>query len=81
MISVNHLMLLIERYAQASGLSPHSVGRYAGGSGDFYGRLQRGHDITTRRAAHITQWLSDRWPDDLEWPVGIERPTPRRDAA
>lgn len=83
MISVSHLMLLIERYAQASDLSAHSVGRYAAGSGDFYGRLQRGHDITTRRAALVTQWLSDHWPpeDELPWPVDIPRPAPRKDAA
>ena len=71
----------IERYAERTGLSAHSVGRYASGSGDFYGRLKRGRDVTTRRAGRVLQWLSDHWPDGLDWPADIPRPSPRKDAA
>ena len=79
MISVTRLIEIIDVMAAHSGLSPHSVGRYAGGSGDFYGRLRAGHDITTRRAARVAQWLSDHWPADLEWPSDIPRPEPNPD--
>ena len=83
MISVEKLIDLIDLKARRSGLSPHSVGRYAGGSGDFYARLVAGHDITTRRAERVAQWLSDHWPADLEWPADIPRlePNPDREKA
>lgn len=81
MITVMNMIRVMDLYAAAKGLSAHSVGRYAGGSGDFYSRLVAGHDITTRRAARVVQWLSDHWPDDLDWPPDIPRPAPRKDAA
>ena len=71
-----NLIRLIDLMAGATGRSAGTIGRQAGGSGDFYPRLQKGHDITTRRAARVGQWLSDRWPADLEWPADIERPVP-----
>ena len=70
---------LIDAAAEASGLSPHTIGRYASGNGNFYGRLKRGLDLTTRRAARVIQWLSDHWPEDLDWPSDIPRPTPNPD--
>ena len=76
MIMAPHLTVLIEAMARTSGLSPHSVGRYAAGNGDFYARLVAGHDLTTRRAQRVAQWLSDHWPADLEWPADIPRPAP-----
>ena len=81
MIIVSDLIRIMDLYAKATDLSVHSVGRYAGGSGDFYSRLAAGHDITTRRASRVSQWLSDHWPDDVEWPPEIARPAPKDRAA
>ena len=39
-------------------------------------RLKRGHDVTTRRAARVTQYFSDHWPAALPWPDDILRPDP-----
>ena len=58
------------------GWSRATVSTYATGSGDALDRLVRGHDITTRRAARIVQWLADHWPAGAEWPVDIPRPDP-----
>lgn len=66
---------LIEILAHAVQRSPHTVGRMASGSGDFYARLKCGHDLTTRRAVRVTQRLSGHWPADLPWPSDIPRPT------
>lgn len=71
---------LIDRLAAKSSRSPGTVGREVGGCGDFYSRLRCGCDITTRRALRVIQRLSDRWPDDLEWPPDIPRPKPSRDS-
>ena len=75
------IVTLIEIAAAARGVSPGTVGREAGGSGDCYGRLRGGSDITSRRATRIVQRLSDHWPADAEWPTNIPRPAPSPDAA
>lgn len=75
------ILRLIDIMASHSRYSPGTIGRWAAGSGDFTPRLRRGHDVTTRRAERVVQWLSDHWPADAEWPDDIPRPEPRRDAA
>ena len=77
----NHVITLIETLAKAAGLSPHTIGRYASGNGDFYSRLKRGHDLTTRRAGRVIQNLSDAWLPDLAWPSDIPRPAPSSPAS
>ena len=87
-MSHNHIILLIEMLAAARHRSPHTIGRLASGSGDFYARLAAGHDLTTRRASRVVRYLSDHWPAGVEWPAGVPRPpnggiileTPRRSA-
>lgn len=73
-MSHSQVIALIEAAAAASGRSPHTVGRLASGSGDFYARLTRGHDLTTRRADRVIRYLSERWPSGAEWPPDIPRP-------
>ena len=75
------LIRLIRLLAASTGRSPHSIGSYAAGHGDFFGRLIAGRDIQSRKAARVAQWLSDHWPDGLEWPADIPRPAPRKDVA
>ena len=70
------LIRLVHEYARAVGLTTRTVSTYAAGSGDFCDRLERGHDLTTRRAARVVQWFSDHWPADLPWPDDIPRPAP-----
>ena len=74
------IMRLCELYAGRTGLSLSTISTYAATAGDFYGRLKRGHDLTTRRAARVVQWFSDHWPADLEWPHELPRPTPQTEA-
>jgi len=72
----DQIIAIIEILAARTGRSAGTIGREASGSGDFYPRLKVGHDITTRRAARVTQWFSDHWPADLVWPDDIQRPVP-----
>ncbi|WP_420585822.1 hypothetical protein [Ruegeria sp.] len=68
---------MIHLHSQAVGLSVKTTSTYAAGSGDFCDRLERGHDVTTRRAARVAQYLSDNWRSDLvDWPSDIPRPPP-----
>ena len=75
-MNIEALIRLIEIYAEATGLTYATVSTYCSGAGDFYARLKRGCDVTTRRAARVTQWFSDNWPADLVWPSDIPRPEP-----
>ena len=72
-----HLIVLIERAAEAAGCAPSTMSLRCSGSGDLYARLVAGHDITGRRAERIVQRIAARWPADLEWPADIPRPAPR----
>ena len=75
-MNAESLMELCEIYAARRGLTLSTVSTYAAAAGDFYARLRRGHDLTTRRAARVVQWFSDNWPNDAEWPADIPRPVP-----
>ena len=75
------IITLIDSLAAHTRKSVHTIGRYSAGSGDFYSRLVAGHDLTTRRADRVIQWLSDHWPADLAWPSDIPKPPPTRNAA
>lgn len=68
-----HLILLIESYAAACGLSPSRVSTVALNAGHTYQNLLNGKDITVGRCERAMRWFSDNWPDGAEWPAGIER--------
>lgn len=74
------IVRLADVLGAASKTSPSRWVRAACGSGAMYRRLRGGHDITTRRAARIAQWLSDHWLPFVEWPSDIPRPAPSADA-
>ena len=61
-MNIENVITLIESYSAATGLTLSTVSTYCSGAGDFYDRLKRGCDLTTRRAARVTQWFSDHWP-------------------
>lgn len=48
---------------------------------DFLHRLHNGADMGTRTYEATLQRFSDIWPDDLQWPHDIPRPSVKKDAA
>lgn len=72
----NHLVLLCDAFAGHKNISHWRVSYLAKGNGQFFKRLREGASCTLRTASEVTQWFSDNWPVDLEWPEGIHRPTP-----
>ncbi len=70
------IVALMQGFAVNTGRAVSTVSRLASGSGATFNRLQRGHDLTTRRAARVTQYFSDNWPSGLAWPDDIPRPAP-----
>ena len=74
--AARHLVALCEIFAERTGGSVSTVSRRATGSGDTIARLRRGCAITTRRAERAFQYLSDHWPEFVEWPADVPRPAP-----
>ena len=82
------LCALIELLAAHTNRAASTVSRLCTGSGDTYRRLSlRGtdglpaHRISTDRVEAAFHWMSMNWPDDLEWPRSIPRPSKRKGAA
>ena len=78
--TARQLVALCDLFAEVTGRSVSTVSRRATGSGDTIARLRRGCAITTRRAERAFQFLSEHWPEPVEWPAHIPRPTPSRAA-
>jgi hypothetical protein len=70
-----HLILLIETFASARGLSPSRVSTVALNAGHTYQNLLDGKDITVGRFERAMRWFSENWPEDAEWPADVPRPT------
>ena len=75
MYAISDILLLAERYAGARRIATSTLARIAAGSSTWFDRCASGR-VTIRSAVAVVQWLSDHWPDGLEWPAEIARPTP-----
>lgn len=73
--TVRRLVALCDLFARSTGRSVSTVSRYATGSGETIARLRRGHTITTRRAERAFRFLYENWPELVEWPADIPRPS------
>ena len=65
-------------YAKHRSLTLSTVSTYAANDGKFFVRLSEGAGCTLRKAAMLLQWFSDNWPEDLEWPSDVPRPSPTK---
>ena len=56
-----------------------TIANYAVNDGKMFIRFEKGGSCTLKTATRMMNWLSERWPEDLEWPADIPRPeTPQR---
>lgn len=80
-MNTQNLVRLGQAYARHRGLELSTVSTYAARDGKWLGSLMNRSSCTIRKAIVVTQWFSDHWPADLEWPADIPRPTPKKEAA
>lgn len=73
-MNTDTLIELARAYGAHSGLTLSTVSTYAADDGKFFAKIAGGASCTIRKAERITQWFSDNWPADLEWPRSIPRP-------
>jgi hypothetical protein len=69
-----HILSLAAAFEQATGSSWRTIGKVAMNDNTFFVRIGRGDGFTIRTFDRILQWFSDNWPENAEWPEGIERP-------
>lgn len=76
------LITLAEEMAAHLGVSHYAISMRALGKGDFFKNMkEKGWDCRTRTASRLMSWFSDNWPEDLDWPSGIQRPIQTEKAA
>ena len=55
------------------GIALSTLGRRAITNPTFFERMTEGH-VTVRSLWRVIQYLSDNWPEGLEWPKDVDRP-------
>lgn len=63
-------------YAKRRRVALTTLGGFIVGNSTVAERLAEGR-VTVATIRRIEQWLSDRWPDDLDWPADIPRVAPQ----
>ena len=75
-----HLFNLVNIFCGHVQIRETTVGKRSAGQAYVFKRLRDGSSITVKRYNKITQWFSDHWPLDLDWPYDIPRPAPATDS-
>ncbi len=75
MYSTSQVVRVAQRFAGARGIELSTLAHKAVRNGEFFKRLKTGR-VTVRTVHRVVQWLSDNWPEGLEWPADIPRPEP-----
>jgi len=70
------LITLAETLGSFLGKSEATISNYCAGHARFFSRLRDGKGCTVATFHAVSQWFSDQWPEDLEWPAEIPRPRP-----
>lgn len=76
------LLKLANTYASHTALALSTVSTYAADAGGFFKGLEGSASCTLRKMDRVVRWFDKNWPEDLEWPHDIPRPSSKRgDAA
>ena len=67
---------LAKIYGVHQGYELSTISTYAINDGSFFKRLTNGASPTYRTVSFFSRWLSNNWPDSLDWPADIPRPEP-----
>jgi len=72
----SNLMACASAFASARELNLTTLGRLAAGDWRFFDRVEKGSTtFTARKYDEVIRWFSERWPDGVEWPSDVTRPT------
>lgn len=68
-------LTLARTYAAHIGRSLFTVAARVGVHPKFFQRLEAGHGCRVDTYAAVLVWFDRNWPDDLDWPAGVDRPS------
>lgn len=80
-MNTQSLLHLAQIYADHRGLKLSTVATYAARDGKFFKSLAAGSGCTLGKAARIIDYFDANWPEDLEWPAAVSRPSRKRRTA
>lgn len=72
---VENLTRLAIEYAAHQSLALSTVSVQVVNDGKFFASLAQGKTCTVRRAETVFGWFAHNWPEDLQWPSDIPRPS------
>ena len=72
----SNLVLLTERFADATGLKASTVLARAANDARFLDRTAGGKTFTIRVYDNALVWFADNWPPNANWPDAIPKPEP-----
>lgn len=55
--------------------STTTVAKWVGVHSRLFRRLEDGQGCHTSTLREVANWFDQNWPDDLEWPQGVDRPS------
>lgn len=76
-----HLITLVQTLAVHTGRSEATLSNKAAGNATLFERLREGKGCNILTAEKVLNWFAANWPDDLEWPRDVPRPSSKKDAA
>ncbi|ORE87715.1 hypothetical protein ATO4_25213 [Aurantimonas sp. 22II-16-19i] len=74
MIAISNLLAVAGAFQAATGLDQSTVSWRALGDVRKLAALSSGKDIQVTRYEKAMIWFSVNWPQDLSWPIGVDRP-------
>ena len=81
-IDIRNILFLARRLAAHRNNSLTTVSLRAAGQGLYFSRLEAGQiGLTFARLDKVMNWFSENWPEELDWPKSIPRPSAKKDAA
>ncbi|MGR3823586.1 MAG: hypothetical protein ACU0A5_13535 [Salipiger marinus] len=71
-----NLLRLAADLAEHEGVTHWAISMRLFGKGDFFRNLEKGSHPRSDTYERALALFSKAWPADLEWPKGVERPSP-----
>lgn len=70
----DQLLAASRAYLAARGMSQPRLSTLLFNDGKRLRQIEEGKDLTTKTLERAMRWLSDNWPEETDWPDGVDRP-------
>jgi hypothetical protein len=75
MLSTEELLKVARAYAQATGMSLTTIGRWSCNNDKIYKRIAAGGSAALSRSIETAAaWFHNNWPENARWPDEVPRP-------